>query len=556
MKSNRTDDLLLAGSSGNVKRFTKLIANSFAGITLLNKNLDVLCRSASAEKITGWSDVERAKHTHLELAHPDDKTVVYDSLIKLLSEPGATKSIQYRSLHFNGYYIWLDAVFTNYIDDEDIGAIVMNFKDITNFKLAEEKLEDRGQFIQNITDHLPVMISYWDVNLCCLFANKPYSDWFGYENEQIIGVHQKALFEGREYTECAKPIAAVLQGETQIFERTFVKQDGELEYIQTKYWPDKEKNVVKGFYSTIELVTDIRNAQATIESNHLALEDALVVQQAILNALPPSVCVLDEDGWIVEVNKSWREFGSGNGLSTAFFGVGYNYIEISKNVTGIDAETSHQVANAITNIIAGKQDFFVTEYPCDSPSEKRWFKVFISPLNSEAKKGAVIVHVDISERKIAENKLSESEQQYRRIVETAQEGVWMLDDQMRATFVNEKMCDILEFTREEIIGKFNYDFQYKPDLDQIFERRELRKKGIDVPHETVYVTKSGRLVTCIVSPTGIFDKDGNFGGMLAMVTDITERKSAELKLAESEAQYRRIVEIAQEGIWVYVVKLK
>ncbi len=556
VKSNRTDDLLLAGSSENVKRFTKLIANSFAGITLLNKDLEVLCRSASAEKITGWSDFERAKHTHLELAHPDDKSQVYDSLIQLLDEPGASRSIQYRSLHFDGHYIWLDAIFTNHIDDEDIGAIVMNFQDITNFKVAEEKLEDRGQFIQDITDHLPVMISYWDTNLCCRFANKPYSDWFGFKSEQIVGLYQKDLFNGREYAECAKPIAAVLRGEPQLFERTFVKPGGQIEYIQTKYWPDKDRDIIKGFYSTIELVTDIRNAQATIESNHRALEDALVVQQAILNALPPSVCVLDEDGWIVEVNKSWREFGASNGLSSAFYGVGYNYLEISKNATGVEAETSYRVADAISDIIAGKLDFFATEYPCDSQNEKRWFKVFASPLNSEAKKGAVIVHVDISDRKAAEDRLAESEQQYRRIVETAQEGVWMLDDQLRATFVNEKMCEILEYTREEIIGKHNYDFQVTPKLDRIIERMELRKKRIDEPHETVYVTKSGRLVTCLVSPTGIFDKDGNFGGMLAMVTDITERKIAEVKLADSEAQYRRIVEIAQEGIWLMDAELR
>ena len=184
----------------------------------------------------------------------------------------------------------------------------------------------------------------------------------------------------------------------------------------------------------------------------------MVVQQAILNALPPSVCVLDEDGWIVEVNKSWREFGAINELSSAFYGVGYNYLEISRNATGVDADTSHRVAQAIEDIIAGKLDFFVTEYPCDSPIETRWFKVFVSPLNSEAKKGAVIVHVDISERKAAENKLLESEQQYRRIVETAQEGIWMLDDQLRATFVNGKMCEILEYSREEILGRFNHAY--------------------------------------------------------------------------------------------------
>src|SRR5476651_1943567 len=72
---------------------------------------------------------------------------------------------------------------------------------------------------------------------------------------------------------------------------------------------------------------------------------------------------------------------------------------------------------------------------------------------------------NIMERKIAEDKLSQSEQRYRNIVETAQEGIWVIDENLITIFVNKKMCDMLGYHASEIIGKHNYDF--KDDLQKL-----------------------------------------------------------------------------------------
>ena len=65
---------------------------------------------------------------------------------------------------------------------------------------------------------------------------------------------------------------------------------------------------------------------------------------------------------------------------------------------------------------------------------------------------------DISQRKKAELELEESREKYRQIVETAQEGIWMIDENNKTVFVNQKMCDILEYRADEMIGKENMCF--------------------------------------------------------------------------------------------------
>src|SRR5262249_42169677 len=66
--------------------------------------------------------------------------------------------------------------------------------------------------------------------------------------------------------------------------------------------------------------------------------------------------------------------------------------------------------------------------------------------------------LDITERKRAEEALQASEERYRRIVETAQEGVWTVDAEMRTTYVNQRMADLLGCTAEEMVGRPFLDF--------------------------------------------------------------------------------------------------
>jgi hypothetical protein len=85
----------------------------------------------------------------------------------------------------------------------------------------------------------------------------------------------------------------------------------------------------------------------------------------------------------------------------------------------------------------------------------RSFYEYAVPLHDEAGKlrGCLGVLVDITERKRAEEALRESEEKYRRIVETANEGIWALDADARITFVNRRMAEMLGYSPEELLRR-------------------------------------------------------------------------------------------------------
>ncbi|MGF7119372.1 PAS domain-containing sensor histidine kinase [Methanobacterium oryzae] len=140
---------------------------------------------------------------------------------------------------------------------------------------------------------------------------------------------------------------------------------------------------------------------------------------------------------------------------------------------------------------------------------------------------------DISGYKNTEKKLKESEKKYRQIVETANEGIWAIDNNFKTTFVNQKMAEMLGYTIEEMIGKQLTFFMFFEDLDDHYAKMELRKKGISERYERRFQNKNGSEVWTQISVTALKDKNNNFAGSFAMFIDITERKKAEMQLKEA-----------------------
>ncbi|MGA3118383.1 MAG: PAS domain S-box protein [Syntrophobacteraceae bacterium] len=134
---------------------------------------------------------------------------------------------------------------------------------------------------------------------------------------------------------------------------------------------------------------------------------------------------------------------------------------------------------------------------------------------------------DITGRKRAEKALRKSEGKYRRIVETANEGICVADVDYLFTYVNQKMADMLGYLPEEIIGKPLVHFLFPEDLANHQEKRSHRIEGLNETYERRFRRSDGREYWTKVSATVIRTEDGRFMGSFAMLTDITERKLAE-----------------------------
>jgi len=142
-----------------------------------------------------------------------------------------------------------------------------------------------------------------------------------------------------------------------------------------------------------------------------------------------------------------------------------------------------------------------------------------------------------------EQKLRESEENYRRIVETAYEGIWVLDGEFRIVQVNHRMAEMMGYEPYEICGRFITDFIHADDFTDHEYHASMRRDGAKDRYERRYLRKDGTWLWTLVSATPVFNND-EFVGSFAMITDISERKSAEKALRKSEQLYRTIVETA------------
>ncbi len=138
--------------------------------------------------------------------------------------------------------------------------------------------------------------------------------------------------------------------------------------------------------------------------------------------------------------------------------------------------------------------------------------------------------------------LQASEAKYRRIVDTATEGVLALDLNVIITFVNARMADMFGYSSEEMMGRSFTDFMFKEDMPDHLQRMENRHQGRSEVYERRFLRKDGDVVWTLVSATPVFDDQHRYQGSFGMFTDITERKRMEESLRDNERFLDNLIE--------------
>lgn len=154
------------------------------------------------------------------------------------------------------------------------------------------------------------------------------------------------------------------------------------------------------------------------------------------------------------------------------------------------------------------------------------------------------------ERKRADDALRASEAKYRQIIETANEGIWMIDMEGETLFANQRVVEMLGTTVEEMVGRSAFQFVFEEDLEEAQGRLEERKRGAFGQSEFRIRRKDGTSIYTLSNTSPLKNEAGEVIGVLAMLSDITERERAEEDLRESEERFRSIFEAGPMGMAV------
>ena len=125
----------------------------------------------------------------------------------------------------------------------------------------------------------------------------------------------------------------------------------------------------------------------------------------IVNALLAEVAVIDGNGTIVLTNEGWSRFANQNAADRRLISaVGLNYLDVCRSAAGDGCGGAKEVLAGLESVLSGKTQTFCAEYPCHSPTQRRWFLLQATGLGPPAQ-GAVLLHIDITGRKLLEERL-------------------------------------------------------------------------------------------------------------------------------------------------------
>jgi PAS domain S-box-containing protein len=169
-----------------------LIENALDAIVILNEDLSVRYESPAFERILGYKLEERVGKNAFELTHPDDVPEAFNALVRLLQDPDFAPHFEVRGLHKDGSWRTLETICKSLIDNPVVKGIVVNVRDITERKQAEEKLLASEKYFRCLLENASDAIIILDSDGTPRYLSPSYESVLGYKPEDPVG---RAVFE-------------------------------------------------------------------------------------------------------------------------------------------------------------------------------------------------------------------------------------------------------------------------------------------------------------------------------------------------------------------------
>ncbi|MEQ9030073.1 MAG: PAS domain S-box protein, partial [Aggregatilineales bacterium] len=346
------------------------------------------------------------------------------------------------------------------------------------------------------------------------------------ENRSLIGQSLQNILPNVGGTDFLHELSLVVEGRKS---HQFVYEHDNQQFIARLTPLEESHDSTKLVIMSIVLSSDQRRNMHQGVSEVLS-EKLLVSQQLafeLLESIGEAFYGLDRDWCFIYLNRKAEQLWGRNRDEL----IGKNIWE--EFPQGVDTQAYREMHRAIEEQCA-------VSFETYSSFLDAWVEVEVYPTMS----GLSVYFHDRTRRKTAEVALQASEEKYRQIVETAQEGIWIIDAENRTSFVNPKMAEMLGYSIEEMLGTSIFD--YMDEEGQAITARSIETGGLKTKglHEFSFTKKDGSRLYGLLSKTPLFDDVGTYVGALAMLVDIGDRKQT----SDAQAQLAAIVNSSGDAI--------
>lgn len=521
--------------------FRAIFENAPDGLVLIDVQGSYLFVSPSALQIFEYTPEEMMQFSSVDKIHPDDLPEISSRMQELIVNPAKSFTSRYRYLSARNEWIWLESMFSNMLQVEGVGALVVRFRQISELVAAENALTEHEKRIRELINIFDGQVYVVDSGFRLVTGNQGFQK----QNIQRLG---RAIQRGENLVE--------------VFQLNEAVRSVWMQYLQ---------RVLKGEQFTIEQLAEYKEGNAIEEITFSPIRDAsdVIYGMAVFHQDITSKKRAEEI-----LRKSEERFRMLLELATdAFFqgdGQG-NFLLVNDKALELTGYSREELLSM--NI----KDLFRTEELAERPLEysrlnlgesltrerkiqrKDLTEVFVE-MHSKAMPDGTYQSFfrDITTRKRAEDELKTKEEQLLTLLNATSDIICFKDSAGRWLQANNADLDLFGLT--------GIDYYLKKDSElaqythEIFREAFLNCENTDEKAwqhgsmsivDEVIPTIGGDKRTYEVIKTPVFNQDGSRKGLVVFGRDISQRKAAEKALKESELKYRHIVEFLPDAVIIH-----
>ncbi len=511
--------------------FQSLIENSLDIIAIINENAQFTYFSPSLKRILGYENDEVIGKTPFDFVHPEDHAELISAYLKVFSEYGYTLQTCFRYSHKNGDWRHIESVAKNLLDISGVNGVVINIRDITDRVIAENEILRKEKYFRLLTENSFDVRYTSDVDGMITYISPSVKEILGYSTAEIIGTNgwyyidenYKELLS-KEWEKMASTPNGFLYNQFLI-----VRKDGskiEVELIAKNMLADPDIN---GVIVTFRDITE----RKIFEKKVLESEEYF---RSLIENSNDAMTIIDSSGNRTYVSPSTEKI----------FGRSVDGMLGQSPFALVHPEDIEETMQLFFDLCKYPDKVINHELRMQNAENTDWINIEITAKNlllNPVVKGVVLNGRDITEKKKVKQKLKDSEEYFRALIENTSDVISVIDKNGVRKFSSLSVKHVFGRNPEEILGKSPMDIVHPEDLPLIKMKLKelLENPGIPIKSEARMQHANGQWIHIDVVGCNLLHNPA-VGGIVLNGRDITDTKLAQQNLALSEKYFRSLIE--------------